>query len=242
MTLTSLFIEIFHNLYQGFCCCVQIEERVTVFFAYDKVACFHRCYTSPSSTTLAATPSTAYTLAYPGGNLLLADDIVIFGRPKLRSHYEKIKQPVLDSESMGRGPKSSASVTQTQDSRLPSVDSRWRKWRTSLILAASSPWMRTQSICHVLTTSSWNSPSVSLQIKLWLLATIIVPTTTYVCKTWKMTEAIARKLYVFHLRCLRLVLKITYRDHVSNVEVYPLCNVTECCFCFAGHILRPPDR
>lgn len=34
MTLTSLFIVIFHNLYQGFCCCVQIEERVTCFFFF----------------------------------------------------------------------------------------------------------------------------------------------------------------------------------------------------------------
>ncbi len=118
MTLTSLFIDIFHNLYQGFCCCVQIEDRV--FFAYAKVVCF-----SP---------------------MLYILVINFAGRPKLRSYFEKIKQPVLDSESMGRGPNSFASVTQTRDSRLPSVDNKWRKWRTSLILEASSQWRHNQLI------------------------------------------------------------------------------------------------
>ncbi len=95
----------------------------------------------------------------------------------------------------------------------------------------------------------WNSPSLSLQIKLRLLATIVVPAATYACETWKMTETIARKLDVFHLRCLRRILKITYRDHITNMEVYrraytqPLSvTVTERRFRFAGHILRLPDH
>ncbi len=85
----------------------------------------------------------------------------------------------------------------------------------------------------------WNSPSLSLQIKMWLLAT------TVVCETWKMTKTIAQKLDVFHLRCLRRVLKITY----GSMEVYhraytqPLsATVNERRFRCAGHILRLPDH
>ncbi len=64
-----------------------------------------------------------------------------------------------------------------------------------------------------------------------------------------MTETIARKLDVFHLHCLRCILKITYRDHITNMEVYrraytqPLSvTVTERRFRFAGHILCLPDH
>ncbi len=79
---------------------------------------------------------------------------------------------------MDRRPRSSTSVTETWESRLPSVNNRWRKWRFSLILVTSSPWTGTQSemlsaywqgICPVPTTCPiWNF--LSLQIKLWFLS------------------------------------------------------------------------
>ncbi len=120
ITLTSLFIDIFHNLYLYLWLLLLRTDKRQGFLCIRQ-----GCVLSP---------------------MLYVLVINFAGRPKLRSYYEKIKQPVLDSESMGRGPNSFVSVTQTRDSRLPSVDNKWRKWRTSLILEASSQWRHNQLI------------------------------------------------------------------------------------------------
>ncbi len=96
-----------------------------------------------------------------------------------------------------------------------------------------------QRLCPI-----WNSPSLSLQIKLQFLATIVVPMATYAYETWKMTETF---LDVFHLRCLQHIFNITYRDHITNMEVYgiiytqPLSTIlTKRHIRFSRHILRLP--
>uniref|UniRef100_A0A914XC78 Endonuclease-reverse transcriptase n=1 Tax=Plectus sambesii TaxID=2011161 RepID=A0A914XC78_9BILA len=97
--------------------------------------------------------------------------------------------------------------------------------------------------------SIWNSASLSLHLKLRLFTTIVVPTALYAAKTWKKTVTIDRKLDVFQQRCLRRILKISYRDRVTNDEVYRRTNtkplstvVTERRLQFTGHILRLPDH
>ena len=41
----------------------------------------------------------------------------------------------------------------------------------------------------------------------------------YACQTWMKTDMIAHRLDVFHRRCLRAILSISWRDHVTNEEV-----------------------
>lgn len=89
--------------------------------------------------------------------------------------------------------------------------------------------------------------TISLKIKLRIYNSIIIPTATYECETWKMTASIKRRLNVFHQRFLRRILRISYHNHITNDEVYcrasswPLADiVTERPFQFAGHILRKP--
>ena len=48
---------------------------------------------------------------------------------------------------------------------------------------------------------------------------IVIPTAIYACETWKRTVMIAHRLDVFHCRCLRVILGISWRDHVTNEEV-----------------------
>ena len=68
----------------------------------------------------------------------------------------------------------------------------------------------------------WNTRKVDIKTKVRLYSTIVLPTAIYASETWKMTERIAKKLNVFHQQCLRSILKITYRDHVTNEEVLRL--------------------
>ena len=84
-------------------------------------------------------------------------------------------------------------------------------------------------------------------MKIQLHNSIVLPTALYACETWKCTANIAHKIDVFHQRCLRRILRISYRDHVTNEEVLkraksnPLSStVTERRLKFAGHTLRRP--
>ena len=46
-----------------------------------------------------------------------------------------------------------------------------------------------------------------------------IPMAIYACETWKKTAMIAPRLDVFRRRCLRAILGISWRDHVTNEEV-----------------------
>ena len=83
-----------------------------------------------------------------------------------------------------------------------------------------------------------------------LYTSLIVSTTIYACETWKSTVRIRQKLDVFHRRNLRKILGVTWRDHMSNIEVLKRTGqrrlqdiVAERRHRMAGHIIRmPPGR
>jgi len=94
----------------------------------------------------------------------------------------------------------------------------------------------------------WTSSTISSSTKTWLYSAIVVSIVTYACETWKMTARIAQKLNVFHQRCLRKILQVTYKDHITNEEILRrTCSrkladiVTERRFRMAGHVLRLPS-
>lgn len=150
----------------------------------NKVACFHRWYSTLSSTSSASIPSTTCTSAYPGQvatsslQISTLQMIIVFG---------------------------------------PTQTALWNLTTALENQVASTGFQISgQKTNHPI----WNSPSLSLQIKLRLLGTIVMPTMTYTCESWKMTEAITQKFAIFHLRCLSHVFKITYQDYVMNMEIY----------------------
>ena len=63
------------------------------------------------------------------------------------------------------------------------------------------------------------SSTLSLKIKLDLYTSLIVSTAIYASETWKSTARIRQQLDVFHHRNLRKILGITWKDHVTNMEV-----------------------
>jgi hypothetical protein len=95
----------------------------------------------------------------------------------------------------------------------------------------------------------WSSKSINMSVKLRLYTSIVMPTATYAGETWKTTVEIANKLNVFHRRCLRTILGISWRDHVTNEEVLKRAGmenlqdiVRKRRWKFAGHILRLPQE
>jgi len=96
----------------------------------------------------------------------------------------------------------------------------------------------------------WRSSTISLKVKLDLYTSLIVFTAIYASETWKSTARICQQLDVFHQRNLRKILGITWKDHVTYMEVLSRTGqrrlqniVTVRQLPMAGHIIRmPPGR
>ena len=81
---------------------------------------------------------------------------------------------------------------------------------------------------------------------------VVVSTAIYVSDTWKSTRMLQNKLDVFHQQNLRKIIKVTWKNKVSNAEVHVLARtgqrrlqdiVGERRFRFAGHVMRmAPER
>ena len=95
--------------------------------------------------------------------------------------------------------------------------------------------------------SIWTSTSINGNLKIRLYNAILLPTVLYSSEAWKSTVSLNKKLDVFHQRCLRKILKISYRDHITNEEVLRRAKsktlhetVITSRIKLAGHILRLP--
>jgi len=96
----------------------------------------------------------------------------------------------------------------------------------------------------------WRSSRLGLKIKLDLYISLVVSTAIYASETWKSTARICQQLDVFHQRNLRKILGITWKNHVTNIEVLSRTGqrklqdiVAERRLRMAGHIIRvPPGR
>jgi len=95
----------------------------------------------------------------------------------------------------------------------------------------------------------WSSKNISKAMKLCLYTTIVLPTAIYAAETWKTMVEITNKLDVFHHRCLRRLLGISWREHISNAEVISRTKmeylhdiIQKRQWNFAGHILRLPKQ
>ena len=65
----------------------------------------------------------------------------------------------------------------------------------------------------------WNSKSISRKTKLRLYKTLVVPVLLYGCKIWKMNKGDDKRIDVFHNTCLRRILRIDWKDHVTTQEL-----------------------
>ncbi|KAI8487513.1 hypothetical protein Bbelb_347470 [Branchiostoma belcheri] len=94
----------------------------------------------------------------------------------------------------------------------------------------------------------WRSKQISIPLKMKLFQSIVVPTAIYACESWRSTKETVQMLDTFQRRCLRTILGISWRDHVSNEELMQRAKVPSLSatvmkrrLSFAGHVWRLPD-
>ena len=91
--------------------------------------------------------------------------------------------------------------------------------------------------------------NLKLATKIRVYHAIVVSILLYGCETWTIYSKQLKALNVFHLRCLRRMLHITWDDKVPNNEVLSRCGcesmyttVAERTLRWAGHMQRMPEE
>ena len=65
----------------------------------------------------------------------------------------------------------------------------------------------------------WNDRSISLSSKIQLVRSLVTSIFLYACESWTLTVGLQRRIEALEMRCYRKVLRISYKDHVTNEEV-----------------------
>ena len=63
------------------------------------------------------------------------------------------------------------------------------------------------------------------------MRSLVISIFLYACESWAFTAELEKRMQAFEMRCYRRLLKILYKDHVTNEEVrrrskQPLENMT----------------
>ena len=75
-------------------------------------------------------------------------------------------------------------------------------------------------------TRVWHERGISIKTKLRVYRAVVLPSLLYGCETWTCYRRHIKKLDQFHLRCLRKVLRVSWKDHVPNQEILRRAELT----------------
>ena len=65
----------------------------------------------------------------------------------------------------------------------------------------------------------WRDNKISLGSKVRLMRSHVISIFLYACESWTVTAELEKRTQAFEIRCYRTLLKISYKDHVTNDEV-----------------------
>ena len=65
----------------------------------------------------------------------------------------------------------------------------------------------------------WNDRSISLSFKIRLMHFLVISIFLYACESWTLTAELPPKIQIMEMRCYHKILRISYKDHVTNKEV-----------------------
>ena len=66
----------------------------------------------------------------------------------------------------------------------------------------------------------WIDRSISLSSKIRLIRSLVTSIFLCACESWTLTAELQRRIQAIGLRCSRKILRISYKDHISNEEVH----------------------
>ena len=62
----------------------------------------------------------------------------------------------------------------------------------------------------------WNDKSICLSSKILLMRSLVTSTFLYACGSWTLTAELQTRIQAMEMRCYRKILRISYKDHVTN--------------------------
>ena len=66
---------------------------------------------------------------------------------------------------------------------------------------------------------TWIDKSISLSSKIRLMRFLVTSIFLYACESWTLTAELQRRMQAMEMRCYCEILRISYKNHVSNEEV-----------------------
>ena len=67
--------------------------------------------------------------------------------------------------------------------------------------------------------SVWNDRSIPLSSKIRLMRSLVTSIFLYACESWTLTAELLRRIQAMKMRCYRKILRVSYKEHVTNEEV-----------------------
>ena len=64
-----------------------------------------------------------------------------------------------------------------------------------------------------------NDKNIAISSKIRLMRSLTMSIFLYACESWTITADIERRIQALEMRCFRILLGISYRDHITNEEV-----------------------
>ena len=65
----------------------------------------------------------------------------------------------------------------------------------------------------------WNGRSISLSSEIRLMRSLVTSIFLYACESWTLKAELQGRIQALEMRCYRKILRISYKDHVTNEEV-----------------------
>ena len=65
----------------------------------------------------------------------------------------------------------------------------------------------------------WIDKSISLSSKIRLMRSLVTSVFLYACESWTLTAELQRRIQAMEMRCYRKILRISFKDRVTNEEV-----------------------
>ena len=66
----------------------------------------------------------------------------------------------------------------------------------------------------------WNDRGLSLSSKIRLMCSLVTPIFLYAFESLTLTAELQRRIQAVETRCYRRILRVSYKDHVTNEEVH----------------------